>query len=155
MKAVNQATDIRKNEALTVTAERFQRLFNSMSSGNIGRLDEVYAKDAVFIDPMVRIQGADALRRHFEKVYANVASCRFDFEPSLYGDQDICMPWVMTLHHPKLRRGKQVLVDGMSRLTVHEGRVTLHRDYYDAGQMLYENVPALGSLIRMIRNYAS
>ena len=44
---------------------------------------------------------------------------------------------------------------GISRLTIAEGRVLHHRDYFDAGELLYENLPLLGSAIRLVRNFAS
>ncbi|HCW90926.1 MAG TPA: transcriptional regulator, partial [Marinobacter sp.] len=33
-------------------------------------------------------------------------------------------------------------------------RIGYHRDYFDAGQLLYENVPVLGRMIRWIRGQA-
>lgn len=155
MKAVITATDIHQNETVAATAERFKRMFNAMKSGNIGNLAEVYSQDAVFIDPFGRVEGLDNLTRHFEKLYTNVISCEFKFGDLLVSKNDACIPWVMTLRHPKLRGGKPLTVDGISRLQIAQGRVTEHRDYMDAGQMLYENLPVLGRVVRWVRDYAS
>ncbi|HGP4674712.1 TPA: nuclear transport factor 2 family protein, partial [Vibrio cholerae O1] len=32
-----------------------------------------------------------------------------------------------------------------------EGKVTYHRDYFDMGEMLYEQLPVLGQVIRAIK----
>lgn len=155
MKATISATDIHQNETVAGTAERFMRLFNAMKSGNIGNLEEVYSDDAVFIDPFGRVEGLPELTRHFDKLYTNVISCEFEFGSLMVSNNDACIPWVMTLRHPKLRGGEPLTVDGISRLRIHQGRVTEHRDYMDAGQMLYENLPVLGKVVRWVRNYAS
>ena len=36
-----------------------------------------------------------------------------------------------------------------------QGRVTLHRDYWDAAEELYEKLPLLGTLMRWLRKAAS
>ena len=35
-----------------------------------------------------------------------------------------------------------------------DGRVTMHRDYWDAAEELYEKLPVLGSLMRWLRRQA-
>jgi hypothetical protein len=32
-----------------------------------------------------------------------------------------------------------------------EGRITLHRDYWDAAEELYEKLPLIGSLMRWLK----
>ncbi|MFM2059344.1 MAG: hypothetical protein RLY71_3729, partial [Pseudomonadota bacterium] len=36
-----------------------------------------------------------------------------------------------------------------------DGRVTLHRDYWDAAEELYAKLPLLGGLMRLLRRRAS
>ena len=59
--------------------------------------------------------------------------------------------WTMdaTLARPA---GMKLSVAGSSlvRFTA-DGKVRAHRDYFDAGEMLYEKVPGLGLLIRGIK----
>lgn len=149
------ATDIYRNETVSGTVERFQRLFNALSAGNVAGLDDVYSPCVRFSDPFGNVEGLDQLQRYFDKVYANVRSCHFEFHEVLISGNDACLTWVMHLRHPRLRRGQEVTVHGLSRLTIVEGRVQFHRDYFDAGELLYENLPVLGALIRRIRNHAS
>lgn len=144
------------NEAL----ERFRDLFNQMSSSSLGELGSVYSSDVEFADPFTRVSGLNELGDYFESAYANVIDCRFEFEDTIFGEstgsgQDACLSWTMHLRHKKLRKGARVTVNGISRLHLEDGKVTLHRDYFDAGQLLYENLPLLGSAVRMIRRYAA
>lgn len=43
-------------------------------------------------------------------------------------------------------------VEGATRLEFDEtGKVCLHRDYFDLGAMLYEQLPLLGAVVRTIK----
>lgn len=148
-------TDIHSNEAVSATVERFQRLFNTLSAGNVSGLAEVYSEDVCFSDPFGSVSGRRELQAYFEKVYTNVRSCRFDFAEVIVNGDQACLSWVMHLQHPKLRRGREITVHGMTHLKVRDGRVQFHRDYFDGAELLYGNLPMLGGAIRWIRNYAS
>ena len=51
----------------------------------------------------------------------------------------------------KIRR-KDWQVDGASRITLTcEGKVSEHVDFWDAAQGLYEMIPLIGPLLRMLR----
>ncbi|SFR45511.1 SnoaL-like domain-containing protein [Marinobacter daqiaonensis] len=149
------ATDIYRNQSVEGTVDRFQRLFNTMCAGNVGNLDDVYGSDVQFIDPFGEVDGIVGLRAYFEKVYSNVSSCHFEFSDTVFNGNQACVTWTMYLKHPRLRRGREVTVAGMSHLQVSEGRVRYHRDYFDAGELLYQNLPLLGTVIRWIRKFAS
>ncbi|MBW6508769.1 MAG: hypothetical protein K0A94_04400, partial [Desulfuromonadales bacterium] len=60
--------------------------------------------------------------------------------------------WVMHLRHPRLNRGAEVEVPGISYLHIAaDGRVDEHRDYFDLGALLYERLPLLGPLVRAVK----
>lgn len=149
------AINIHQHETVAGTVERFQRLFNTLCAGNVAGLEDVYSNHVRFVDPFGAVEGLDNLRAYFDKVYANVKACRFSFGEVLISDNNACVEWTMHLSHPRLRGGREVTVQGITRLTIAEGRVQFHRDYFDAGEMLYENLPVIGSAIRWVRSYAS
>ena len=46
-------------------------------------------------------------------------------------------------------------IEGSSYLQLNaQGLITLHRDYWDAAQELYEKLPVLGSLMRWLKRRA-
>lgn len=137
------------------TVERFKELFNTLSAGNVSGLESVYSQTVRFTDPFGTVEGLDQLRDYFAKVYTNVSSCHFRFGDILVSGNEVSIEWTMQLQHPRLRRGREVQVHGISRLSVNEGLVQAHRDYFDAGELLYENLPLLGSAVRLVRNFAS
>ncbi|MDX1634364.1 MAG: nuclear transport factor 2 family protein [Marinobacter sp.] len=143
------------NPAEPPVVARFRDLFNGMSSGNLGELARVYSDRIRFTDPFKTVHGLDELMGYFEGAYANVIDCRFEFGDTLVDGDQVCLTWVMKLRHKRIRRGELIEVDGISRLELKEDLITLHRDYFDAGQLLYENLPVLGSAVRWLRRYAA
>ncbi|WP_336366543.1 nuclear transport factor 2 family protein [Marinobacter sp. C2H3] len=143
-----------KNPAVPATVQRFEALFNQLDKGNLSRLQEVYSEDVRFQDPFSQVEGLDALTHYFAGAYGNVISCRFEFAAPVISRSDVAIPWVMVLRHKRIRGGEEIRVDGMSQLKIRDDRVCYHRDYFDAGQLLYEHLPAVGRVIRWIRKHA-
>jgi hypothetical protein len=111
-------------------------------------LAEVYAPEIVFTDPLHHIEGIAALRSYFERLNANLVEGRFHFAEPLIGADNAWLPWEMTL---QVRRIKHpVVVAGCSQLHFNT-QVYRQRDYFDAGALIYENIPLLGAVIRGIK----
>lgn len=140
--------------AVPVVIDHFCRLFNELDKGNLYKLQHVYSENIRFQDPFGQAEGLDELTKYFAEAYSNVISCQFRFGEAVIQQNRCAIPWVMELRHKRLCRGQLVTVDGISHLDIRNGRVCYHRDYFDAGQLLYENLPLLGGLIRRIREHA-
>lgn len=143
-----------RSSSVHETLGRFRQLFNTLCAGDMGELGSVYSDDVHFTDPFASVQGIDELTEYFTGAYANVISCSFDFGEPVINGEDVCIPWVMHLKHKRIRKGRPVRVDGISQLVIRKGHVASHRDYFDAGQLLYENLPVMGGVIRWIRSQA-
>ena len=133
------------------TVERFCRTFNEIDSSRLELLDAVYDPEVHFADPFHTLAGLNALKAYMARSYANVISCRFDFEPSFEREGEAFVAWTMHLRHPRLRWGETVTVPGVSHLRFGK-KVAYHRDYFDAGAMLYEQIPCVGGVIRRIKS---
>lgn len=144
----------RPHPAVPATLERFKRLFNELDNGNLNRLPEVYNEDIEFQDPLGCVKGLDALTHYFAGSYANVISCHFTFENPVIQENVVTVPWVMHLCHKRIRGGREIQVAGISHLKIKSGKICYHRDYFDAGQLLYENLPVIGGVIRWVKGYA-
>lgn len=143
-----------RNSAVPATLDDFRALFNELDKGNLGRLSEIYSEDIRFQDPLETVDGLDQLTRYFAGAYANVLSCRFEFGQPVVQDDCAALPWEMFLKHKRICKGREVRVQGISHLRIRDGRVCYHRDYFDAGEMLYENLPVIGGVIRWIKDQA-
>ncbi|MDC0661813.1 nuclear transport factor 2 family protein [Marinobacter sp. SS21] len=145
--------DATTNQQLSLLQE-FMNLFNTIQAKRIGPLDAVYHPDVKFQDPFVTIQTRPELARYLEAAYHNVLSCRFQFGDPVLSGNAAYLPWLMTVCHKRLRGGDPIVVEGVSYLRDCDGRIIWHRDYFDAGQLVYENIPVLGAVVRWLRRHA-
>ena len=143
-----------RNSAVPATLEDFRALFNKLDKGNLDKLADLYSEDIRFQDPLGTVNGLDELTQYFAGAYANVVDCRFEFGEAVVQGESAALPWVMHLRHKRIRKGREVQVQGISHLRIRDGRVYYHRDYFDAGEMLYENLPVIGGVIRWIMGQA-
>lgn len=131
---------------------RFIGLYQQLDKQQLHRLPEVYAEQVVFTDPAHRIEGLAALGDYFTALYQRLAYCRFVITSQQQQGRQAWLGWTMTFSHPRLRGGEPVMVEGATRLEFDEaGKVCLHRDYFDLGAMLYEQLPLLGPMVRTIK----
>ena len=129
----------------------FARQFAELDKDNLERLDELYTADVHFTDPLHDVLGLETLRRYFTALYASVSELRFDFHGfDQIAEGEGYLRWVMSYRHPRLAGGRLIRVDGCSHLRWRD-KVYRHRDYFDAGALLYEHVPVLGRAIAWLK----
>ena len=126
-------------------------IYQQLNKYNLDLLDGIYHQDVVFEDAAHRIEGWPELKRYFSALYSNVDCCHFDIQSHQQQGDAGFITWIMNLQHPKLQRGRSIYVHGVSHLKFDQNKVIYHRDYFDLGEMLYENLPLLGSVIRTIK----
>jgi hypothetical protein len=130
--------------------ERFTDTYERLDGQSLSRLGALYADEVHFRDPFHDLQGLPALRDYFARLYANVVSCIFTFEDRVADEKQAMLTWTMHLCHPRLAGGQEIHVPGCSHIRFRE-KVYEHRDFFDAGAMLYERLPVLGSVVRLIK----
>ncbi|MDF2075034.1 nuclear transport factor 2 family protein [Pseudomonas mendocina] len=129
----------------------FAERFAALNKDNLDRLGELYSDDVLFRDPLHEVRGLSEMHRYFAELYANVEALRFDFHGfDLVAEGEGYLRWTMHYRHPRLRGGAEITVEGCSHLLWRE-RVYRHRDYFDAGALLYEHLPVLGSVIAWLK----
>ncbi|MGZ9189187.1 MAG: nuclear transport factor 2 family protein [Nitrospira sp.] len=130
--------------------ERFKQTYGQLDAQSLGLLSELYSDDVEFQDPFHQIAGLPALRQYFADLYAQVESCSFKFEEDVTQGNDSVLMWTMFLKHPRLNGGVVVTVPGSTHIRFRD-KVSYHRDYFDAGAMLYEQLRLIGRVIRIIK----
>ena len=129
----------------------FAERFAELDASNLQRVDELYSADVVFRDPLHEVRGLSALQDYFAELYANVSQLHFDFHShDQISDGEGYLRWTMTYRHPRLRGGAPIRVDGCSHLLWWD-KVYQHRDYFDAGALLYEHLPLMGGAIAWLK----
>jgi len=66
----------------------------------------------------------------------------------------VLMEYLRRFRHPRLK-GEQLIRGATHLHFAPDGRVRLHRDYWDAAEELYEKLPVVGTLVRLLRRRAA
>ena len=135
---------------------RFSDFYQQFDAGGLANISAVYADDIVFEDPVHCIAGLQKMTCYFEKLMANTDQCSFAIDRIVENETEqggeAFVRWDMTLCHPKLQSGRPITVPGVTYLKFGKQRIHYHRDYFDLGQMLYEQLPVLGVIVRQIKS---
>lgn len=136
--------------------ERLTRSYRNFNSELIQGLEYIYGADILFQDPFRKVKGLAQLTAYYEDMLQGLTECRFEYDQLLKSEScekkhnEVVLFWTMYLQHPKLAGAKTIVVPGNSHLKFSD-KVFYHRDYYDAGAMIYEHVPLLGFGVRRIK----
>lgn len=125
-------------------------VYAQIDKDNLELLAQIYQDNIIFIDPFHHIEGLASLTDYFQSLYENLNACQFVFVDEVVSEQQIFLTWTMEYKHPKINRGRTVSLNGCSHLKIDE-LIYFHRDYFDAGAMLYEHLPILGGSIRWLK----
>lgn len=132
---------------------RFREVYDRLAPGRIVGLESLYSSDVRFTDPFHDIEGLADLQAYFESMYREVAVCTFAWGPSgsSADGTTLFQEWTMTLRHRTFRPRQTIQLPGCSRLTVRDGRITEHRDHFDAAALIHDRIPVLGAILRRVR----
>jgi hypothetical protein len=146
-----------KEDDMSNRLSQIESLFNNFNYDTMYLADDFYDPDVVFRDPLVELKGRDALKAYYMDMYKNVTSIRFDFSGGMEKDEEVVAFWTMELRTKGLKGGEPVLLDGVSHIRYggDSGKVVYHRDYFDMGAFVYENIPVLGSIVRYTKRRLS
>jgi len=134
----------------TALIDDFCRIYQGLDKNNLGQLGLVYSDHINFIDALHNLKGLDQLSAYFSHLYSHLLYCNFSIEEVIKEEGKASIVWTMQYAHPKINKGKPILVNGCSHLKFNE-KIYYHRDFLDMGQMLYEQLPLLGGLIRVVK----
>jgi ketosteroid isomerase-like protein len=133
--------------------DKVKVFFDKLSMENMGLVDEFYHTNVHFIDPVGEVKGSAQIKKYYENMYQNVKELRFDFSEFHVAGDTVVGVWKMTLKTDKLKSGEEIVVDGNSVIKFdQDGKAVYHRDYFDMGAFVYENIPVVGYVIRNIKS---
>lgn len=131
--------------------EKFKYVFEHLEKDSMHLIDEFYDQNVEFIDPIGKIKGSKKIKHYYQELYKNVKSIRFDFSDFVESGDTIVGVWKMTFITPKLNGGDPIVVDGNSVIKFKNGKAVYHRDFFDMGEFIYENIPVVGFLVKKIK----
>jgi len=143
--------------------KKFESFYVNLESMKVEELADIYSSDVVFIDPIAAHSGITSVKSYFTKLLRNAKHCTFaihsiqkiEAKKNAAVDEgaleEYLVTWKMTFATSGVNKGKPIFVDGITQLKIVDDKITFHRDYYDLGQMVYENIPLLGRIIKRIK----
>jgi hypothetical protein len=131
--------------------QKFQFIFEKLDKDQLHLIEEFYDANVEFHDPVGEVRGSQKIRKYYENMYKNVKSIRFDFSEFVEAGSTIVGVWKMTLVTDKLNSGEPIVVDGTSVVKFRNGKAVYHRDYFDMGAFIYENIPVVGFVVKKIK----
>ena len=143
MSAQARCSDLRV-EHIVVAFEQLQR-------DDVARLATLYAADALFKDPFNEVQGVVAIQAIFAHMFVALNEPRFVVHDIICQGDQCFLSWDFIFRFKRFSTDLQT-VRGSSHLKLNaQGQITLHRDYWDAAEELYEKLPVVASVMRWLK----
>ena len=143
------------HDALDATA-RVVALFANFGPAQLPLLDQYYAAQARFKDPFHDVQGVPAITAIFAHMFEALHAPRFVFIDQIIGAQQAFLTWDLQFRFRRWRAHQPERIHGATHLRFDaQGRITLHRDYWDSAEELFEKFPLLGPGMRWLRKRAA
>jgi len=131
--------------------ERFERL----TEADLPRLAALYTPDARFKDPFNEVQGTAAITAIFVHMFHNLDAPRFEIRDVVVQGTQCFLSWDFRFRMRRFSREEQCIRGGSHLLLAEDGRISVHRDYWDAAEELYEKLPVVGGLMRWLKRRAA
>ena len=143
-------------EAMDAAVQRLVQFFETLKPQDVPRLHELYAAEARFKDPFNEVQGLDAITHIFAHMFEALDGPHFIVTERIVQGQQCFLVWDFRFRFKRFDTETWQTVRGGTHLQFNaQGLVTLHRDYWDAAEELYEKLPMVGGLMRWLKRRAN
>ena len=130
--------------------------FETLSPDSVAQLHTVYEAQARFKDPFNEVQGLPEIERIFRHMYVALEQPHFVITAQLVDGAQAFLTWEFRFRFKRFDTHTPQTVRGASHVVFNaQGLVTMHRDYWDAAEELYEKLPVLGGFMRWLKKRAN
>ncbi|GIT99940.1 hypothetical protein TSL6_04470 [Sulfurovum sp. TSL6] len=135
--------------------EKLSHFFETLNEGvDIESFGIIYDVDVVFKDPFNKVKGIRAVYEIFEHMYQALDKPRFIIKEYIDRGNVVYVKWdfIFTFKGEK----NENRFEGVSRLQINnQGKVISHVDFWDAAEHMYEKMPVIGTILRLIKRKIS
>ena len=136
--------------------ERVVRFYETISPATLAaELGAIYAPDARFKDPFNEVTGLAPIAAIFEHMFQQVDNPRFVVTTRVAQGGQAFLTWDFLFTMKRFSKEQQCIRGATHLVFDTQGRVSVHRDYWDAAEELYEKLPVLGGLMRWLKRSAN
>jgi steroid Delta-isomerase len=131
---------------------RLVHFFETISPESVQiELGTLYAPQARFKDPFNDVTGHADIAAIFAHMFEQVNQPRFVVTGSVLQGGQAFLTWDFLFTMKRFSRTPQCIKGATHIVFGQDGAVTLHRDYWDAAEELYEKLPMIGALMRWLK----
>lgn len=127
------------------------RWFETLSPETLDEVNDLYAANARFKDPFNDVEGTPAIQRIFTHMFSHVDEPRFSVTERFMGEQGAMVLWTFHFATRRPLPPQTLAIRGTTHFQFDaQGKVVLHRDYWDTAEELYAKLPIIGILMRAL-----
>jgi steroid delta-isomerase len=126
------------------------RYFETLTRASLDASVYIYTEDARFKDPFNEVQGRAAINAIFDHMFDTLIEPRFKVLDAITEGNQAFLTWDFTFRR-KASPAPMTIHGGSHLHFAADGRIAVHRDYWDAAEELYAKLPLLGTLMRWLR----
>jgi hypothetical protein len=135
---------------------RLAEYFEKLTPDSVAQLPDLYDGQARFKDPFNEVQGLPEIERIFRHMYVALDGPHFVITGQLVDGPQAFLTWEFRFRFKRFDTQTLQVVRGGSHIVFNDqGLVSLHRDYWDAAEELYEKLPVVGGLMRWLKKRAN
>ncbi|MDP2416859.1 MAG: nuclear transport factor 2 family protein [Hydrogenophaga sp.] len=135
---------------------RISAYFEALSPQSLADIGTLYTPNARFKDPFNEVHGVPAIRGIFEHMFHSLHQPRFVVTQQVVDGAQAFLVWEFRFRFKRFDTVTEQVIRGGSHLVLApDGRISDHRDYWDAAEELYEKLPVVGGLMRWLKRRAN
>jgi hypothetical protein len=136
--------------------EQIAHYFETLTPQSVSDLKDYYSASARFKDPFNDVTGVPAIEKIFDHMFVSLTQPRFVITGQVVEGDQAFLTWEFRFCFKRFDTHTEQVVLGTSHLVLDEQqRISLHRDYWDAAEELYEKLPWVGALMRWLKKRAN
>jgi len=129
--------------------------FETITPASVADLPKFYASNAYFKDPFNEVRGLPPMEAIFSHMFVAMHAPRFVVTGQVLQGNQAFLTWDFHFAFRSFQPQTQRLIAGTTHLVFDgDGKVAIHRDYWDVAEELYEKLPLLGGLMRWLKRRA-
>jgi steroid Delta-isomerase len=130
--------------------------FETLQPTSVARMGELYTLDAYFKDPFNEVRGLREVQRIFSHMYIALDAPHFVVTNTITEGDQCVIVWDFKFRFKRFDTITEQTVRGCSHVTLTpDGKISFHRDYWDAAEELYEKLPVIRVLMRWLKKRAN
>ncbi|MEY4726765.1 MAG: hypothetical protein RLZ36_1392 [Pseudomonadota bacterium] len=129
--------------------------FEQLKPQDVSGLSALYAPQARFKDPFNDVRGVPEIERIFTHMFESLDTPHFIVTERIVQGEQCFLTWDFRFRFKRFDTHTWQTIQGGTHVVFNaQGQVTLHRDYWDAAEELYEKLPWVGGLMRWLKHQA-